>query len=167
MSYFARIVSSAALLFVTAPFAFAAEELVISADQTQILKTSAKPGTIIIGSPGIVDASMQNGSIYLQGKNFGSTNIIILDRKGNEIANYDVTVRDSASNVVAIYKAGERYSYSCIPSCQPAPQVGDNVNYVYSSLGAQSARQENMMKSTSVESQPTTGGNGGEQAANN
>lgn len=158
MSHVARLALCGACLYTLAVPASAAQELVINIAQTQILETSAKPGTIIIGAPGVVDASMQGGKIFLQGKGYGSTNIIILDRKGAEIGNYEVTVKRVGSNDVAIYKAGERYSYVCAPNCEAAPQVGDNSNYVYTTLGAQGATQSFAMQSTSTESTPTNGG---------
>ena len=159
MSIFARLASSAVCLVALAVPASAAEELVINVDQTQILKTAAKPGTIIIGSPGIVDASMQGGNILLQGKSYGSTNIIILDRKGAEMLSFNVTVKTSGTNNVAVYKAGERFTYSCTPACETAAQVGDNSNFLFTTLSASSAKQEFLMRSTSTESQPSNGGN--------
>lgn len=157
MTYAARLASCGLFVFALAVPASAAEELVINIDQTQILQTSSKPGTIIIGSPGIVDASMQGGKIFLQGKAYGTTNMILLDRKGGEIANYNVTVKFADTNNVALYKAGDRYTYSCAPVCQAAPQVGDDTNFVFSTLGAQSNRQTFSMQSTSAQAQPTNG----------
>lgn len=105
--------------------ALAAEELLVNADETKVVRPSAKPGTIVIGNPSIVDATMENGNLFIQGKAFGSTNMIVLDTAGHEIANYDITVRISGNHNLVVYKAGGRYSYTCAPLCQEAIQVGD------------------------------------------
>jgi hypothetical protein len=119
------ILSVAMMLAAASTAAFAAEELLVNTDETKVVRPSAKPGTIVIGNPSIVDATMENGNLFIQGKAFGSTNMIILDAAGKEIGNYDVTVRISGNHNVAVFKAGGRYSYTCAPLCQEAVQVGD------------------------------------------
>lgn len=105
--------------------AFAGEEFIVNVDETKVVRPSAKPGTIVIGNPSIVDATIEGGNMFIQGKSFGSTNMIVLDVGGKEIANYDITVSLGGNHNIAVYKAGGRYSYTCAPLCQEAIQIGD------------------------------------------
>lgn len=138
--------------------AIAAEELLVNADETKVLRPSAKPGTIVIGNPSIVDATMENGNLFVQGKAFGSTNMIVLDTAGREIANYDITVRMSGSNNVAVFKAGGRYSYTCAPLCQEAIQVGD-VHTFTGEVITLTEQKSNLAKG--ISNQDTNGDGGG------
>lgn len=121
----APLIISAFMLAASFGTSLAAEELLVNTDETQVVHLPAKPGTLVIGNPSIVDATMESGNVFIQGKSFGSTNMIILDTKGKEIANYAITVRLGGNNNVALYKAGDRFSYTCAPLCQEAIQVGD------------------------------------------
>jgi hypothetical protein len=121
--------SVAVLAILSSSLAAAAEGLVIKTDQTQLLNVSGNPGTAIIGNPSIADATVHGSKIFLHGRAFGATNIIILDQDGNQLAAFDVTVENRDSNNVALFKAGQRYSYDCAPTCQTAMQVGDEPIY--------------------------------------
>jgi hypothetical protein len=105
--------------------AFAGEPLVLLTDQTQLLAVPRTPGTVVVGNPSIADVTIQGQQVFLHGRAFGTTNIMILDETGAEIADFEVTVQLGGSNNVALYKAGARYSYVCAPDCEATFQVGD------------------------------------------
>lgn len=154
----APLLISAMLLAAMQLPAIAAEELIVNADETQVVRPSAKPGTIVIGNPSVVDATMEGGNIFIQGKAFGSTNMIILDQGGREIANYAVTVRVGGNHNLAMYKAGSRYSYTCAPLCEEAIQVGD-VHAFTGELITLSEQKANLAKG--ISNQDTNGDGGG------
>lgn len=138
--------------------AVAAEEFLVNVDETKVVRPSAKPGTIVIGNPSIVDATLESGNLFIQGKSFGSTNMIILDTSGREIANYDVTVSIGGNHNVAMYKAGARYSYTCAPLCQEAIQVGD-VHTHTGELISLTEMKSNLAKGISNQDSNGDGGN--------
>ena len=106
--------------------ASAAETLILKTDQTQVMMLNKVPGTVVIGNPSIADLTIEGKQLFLHGRGFGTTNIIIFDQAGKEAYNYEVTVMNGASNDVAMYKAGSMFTYVCAPDCEGAMHVGDN-----------------------------------------
>ena len=125
-----RVTASAlTLASISTSTAFAAQELIVKTDQTQLIDVTGIPGTVIIGNPSIVDATVHGQKIFVHGRAYGSTNMIILDQNGNQLASLDVTVQLGGINNLAIYKAGVRFSYVCAPNCESTLQSGDQVDW--------------------------------------
>jgi hypothetical protein len=121
-----RVTTSAlALAYLYTPAALAAQELIIKTDQTQLISVSGTPGTVVIGNPSIADATVHGDKIFVHGRAFGSTNLIILDENGNQLSSLDITVQLGGENNLAVYKAGARFSYVCAPTCEASLQSGD------------------------------------------
>jgi hypothetical protein len=126
MLKFSRITASAlALAFFYTSAAIAAQELIIKTDQTQLIDVTGNPGAVVIGNPSIADATVHGSKIFVHGRAYGSTNLIILDQNGNQLASLDITVQQGGVNNLAIFKAGARFSYVCAPNCEPTLQSGD------------------------------------------
>jgi len=116
--------SALALAFLHTSASQAAQELIVKTDQTQLISISGTPGAVVIGNPSIADATVHGNKIFVHGRAFGSTNLIILDESGNQLTALDITVQMGGQNNLAVYKAGARYSYVCAPSCEaPCKQV--------------------------------------------
>lgn len=125
-----------ALVVIADGNAFAGSAISIQTDQTQLIALAAEPGTVVVGNPSIADVSVNGKQVFMHGRAYGDTNIIILDASGNQMANFDVTVTHAANSEVAIYSAqtaatipASRYSYTCSPNCQRAMVPGDDVQY--------------------------------------
>lgn len=146
--------SALALAFLYTSAAFAAQELIIKTDQTQIISISGSPGAVVIGNPSIADATVQGDKIFVHGRAYGSTNLIVLDQSGKQLASLDITVQLGGVNNLAVYKAGSRYSYVCAPTCEATLQAGDNVDWF-----------GDIAKMNSKKSDAATGKASGDQAA--
>jgi hypothetical protein len=113
--------------------ASAAEPLVLLTDQTQLLKLPRPAGTIVVGNPTFADVTVQGQLVFLHGRGFGTTNIIIMDEDGAEMENFEVTVQMGGSNNLALFKGGSapayRFSFVCAPNCERTLQVGDENQY--------------------------------------
>jgi hypothetical protein len=121
-----RITSTAlALAFLHTSASLAAQELIIKTDQTQLISVSGTPGTVVIGNPSIADVTVHGSKLFVHGRAFGSTNLIILDENGNQLSALEVTVMLGGENNLQIYKAGARFSYVCAPGCEGTLQSGD------------------------------------------
>ena len=119
-----RVTSSAlALAFLHTSATLAAQELIIKTDQTQLISISGTPGAVVIGNPSIADATVHGDKIFVHGRAFGSTNLIILDENGNQLSSLDITVQLGGENNLALFKAGARYSYVCAPNCEGNPAI--------------------------------------------
>jgi Flp pilus assembly secretin CpaC len=128
-----RLAIAAVLLSLT-PAARAANDVTILADQAKILSVSGQPGTVVVGNPNIADVSVQGEQVVLVGRNFGVTNLIVLDRDGKQLAALDVTVQYPDKNAVHVFKAAGRMSLVCAPVCEQTLQVGDDLPRVFKPL---------------------------------
>ena len=117
--------------------ASAAEVIAVETDRSIMMNLPASPGAIVIGNPSIADVSVNGDKIFLHGRGFGQTNLIVLDLDGKKIMDYDLVVRNSADSVVAVYSPGGFYnsdgptrrSYTCLPNCEAQFQVGDDTSF--------------------------------------
>lgn len=108
----------------------------VKADQAKLVAMSGAPNTVVVGNPLYADVSIKQGMIVVHGRHFGTTNVLVLDSGGNELANFELEVVRGGSQNVTVYKAGSRFSYSCTPACESALQVGDNQGY-YDSINTE------------------------------
>lgn len=102
----------------------------VFADQAKILALPGDPATMIIGNPMIAEVTVQNEVMAIHGRHFGSTNLIILDRDGKQIAAYEITVENGGGSRMQIYKSGMRMSYNCNPNCESIAVPGDEASYM-------------------------------------
>ncbi len=119
-------VSVLGMLVFLAPIAFAGEPLAIKTDSSLLMTVSAEPGTVVIGNPSIADVTMNGKQIFIHGRAFGETNLLILDVAGSQIANFDITVIENNSNIVTLYRGTLHNTFSCAPNCNPTMMVGDD-----------------------------------------
>ncbi len=128
MSAFARSTFGAALfsgLVLMSLPAMATQPVVVGADRAKIIDISGDPATVIVGNPLFADASIQRGKVIILGRHFGATNVIVLNRDGQPLAEFEVSVTRGGSQNVVLYKAGKTWSYSCAPNCEYHLTVGD------------------------------------------
>ncbi len=130
-SYLAAGLFCAAL---TLSGAAAAEDITVKTDETMLIKVSGKPGTVAVGNPSIADATFENGNLFITGRSFGSTNLIVLDQNGKELANLSISVQSGGNNNIVVFGAGLRKSMACAPLCEASVQPGDEANYSASIL---------------------------------
>jgi hypothetical protein len=105
--------------------ASAAEKLVLETDHSQIIVLPSLPGSIVIGNPTIADATVEGNKLFVHGRSFGTTNMMIMDMSGNEVASFEVSVTHVTENTVALFKGTARESYNCAPYCEAEMQIGD------------------------------------------
>ncbi len=135
--------AATATLFYVALFAAAgAEGITIESDKTQMITVAVKPGTVVVGNPSIADISINGNQVFVHGHGYGNTNIIILDTQGNQLANFDVTVKQSISNAVTLFRSSSRYSMACDPICEFNLQPGDQVDWFKGIAEQQAAKND-------------------------
>jgi hypothetical protein len=137
---FIRVVAALILACVAGPIAWAVDvtgqgsgqstarqgpsggELGMAPGSAEILKVARSVGTIIIGNPDIVDASVINEStVAVTAKTAGTTNMILLDAQQAEILRTIVQVGPRPRQVQVL--SGDRsQAYACTPSCAPDPK---------------------------------------------
>jgi hypothetical protein len=104
-----------------------AADLVVSYDQSQLLRLPRPVSEVIIGNPSIADVAVQGGNLLvITGKSFGITNIIALDGDRNVIQDQRVIVDQDDRRTVALYRGPARQTFTCSPVCSPSIVVGDD-----------------------------------------
>lgn len=127
-----KLLSAALIAFgmITASAGFdqanAKETISVTVDHAKVMRISRPAATVIIGNPGIADATVQDDStLIITGKSFGVTNMIILDSEGQPIADALLAVRGEQVNAVTVYRRTDRVTYSCSPNCERSLVLGD------------------------------------------
>lgn len=111
---------------VIATVAQAKDPISITIDRAKVMRLPAPADTVIIGNPGIADATIHDRvTLILTGKVVGTTNLVILDAKGNPIADEILSVGKIRDGLVSVQRGANRYSYSCTPDCNTMFEVGD------------------------------------------
>ncbi len=123
------VLAVASLSAVTATGSLAGSEIVVMADEAKLLSIGGDVSTVVVGNPAIADATVQGQNVFVHGRSYGSTNLIVLDRQGSQIANLGVTVMQGGNSNLTVFRGGGKYSYVCEPQCQVALRVGDKTDY--------------------------------------
>uniref|UniRef100_UPI001954A29A pilus assembly protein N-terminal domain-containing protein n=1 Tax=Proteus mirabilis TaxID=584 RepID=UPI001954A29A len=83
--------------------------LTVTMDQARIVRLPPRVSTLVIGNPLIADATVQTGGLMvLTGKGIGSTNLIALDARGEQLMAVQIRVRPQNDAVVQVYRGVER-----------------------------------------------------------
>jgi hypothetical protein len=96
-------------------------------DQVHVLTFKAPVKTVFVGNPVIADITVIDPThVFILGKNFGTTNLIALDGKGNETFNEQVTVLDRPGSSVTVQRGINKTTMNCNTSrCQATTTPGD------------------------------------------
>ena len=107
--------------------AAATDPIRLNAGYVSLLKLDQTVGTIVIGNPDVVDATLQgNNAILLTAKKItgsAATNLIVLNTQDAEIFNATIIVGSQATKteIHSKGKAGglhEYWAYRCMPTCE-------------------------------------------------
>src|SRR5512146_678458 len=65
----------------------AADPISVIVDRAKVLRISQPADVVIIGNPAIADATIQDSrTLIITGRSYGTTNLIVLDKQGQQIA---------------------------------------------------------------------------------
>ncbi|HEX2256356.1 MAG TPA: pilus assembly protein N-terminal domain-containing protein [Afifellaceae bacterium] len=95
-------------------------------DFAKIITLDEPVSTIVIGNSGIADAAMgDDRTIVLTGKAAGTTNMILIGRGGEQIANATVRVASDTRHLTTVFRGKDRQTFSCAPTCEQVIAIGD------------------------------------------
>jgi hypothetical protein len=108
--------------------AAAADPIRLNPGYVSLVKLDQAVGTIVIGNPEVVDATLQGrNAILLTAKKINgsaATNLIVLDAQENEIFNATIVVGSQGGTKTEIHSKGragglhEYWAYRCMPTCE-------------------------------------------------
>ncbi|MBJ3784645.1 pilus assembly protein N-terminal domain-containing protein [Devosia sediminis] len=104
--------------------------ITVNVNMARVLRISAPAATVIVGNPGIADVTIQDPqTLILTGKSYGQTNLIVLDSRGEPVADTLVEVVQMAAGIMTVYQGQNRTTLSCAPTCQPVVMMGDDAGF--------------------------------------
>ena len=102
----------------------------VNVNMARVLRISAPAATVIVGNPGIADVTIQDPqTLILTGKSYGQTNLIVLDSRGEPVADTLVEVVQMSAGLMTVYQGQSRTTLSCAPICQPVVMMGDDAGF--------------------------------------
>ncbi len=87
------------------------------------------PATVVVGNPSIADVTVEGKNVFLHGHAQGTSNVIVLDEDGKQLADYEVSVLKGSDNNVSVFKAGLSYTFNCVAECEAMLHIGDDPGY--------------------------------------
>ena len=103
----------------------------ISVDRAKVVRIPRAADTVVIGNPGIADATLQDATtIVITGRTAGETNIIVLDEAGDPIVDETIVVGRPLHATVRLYTGTVQRTYACAPSCTAVVDAGDEPKWV-------------------------------------
>lgn len=117
----------------------AESSVTVKVDQAMMINIAGQAGTVVVGNPNIADITVRGTQVFVHGKNQGTTNMIVLDRDGNQLAMVEVNVDTTGGHPTTVFYGGARNSYNCVPICEPTLQVGDQNEAFFKILAEQNS----------------------------
>lgn len=115
----------------------------VTIDFAKLLLLERPASTVIIGNTGIAYANLSDDkTLILTGKTAGSTNLIVLDANGGEVANLVLEVVSGGPNFVTVHQGVRRQTFSCGRRCEPILSVGDDPEHFSTTSSQIDARQD-------------------------
>ncbi|ANH06285.1 MULTISPECIES: pilus assembly protein N-terminal domain-containing protein [Shinella] len=116
----AKLAIAAFVVAATASSALADEPLMrVYMDHARVLKLDRPVSKVIIGNADVADATVADAqTIVLTGRNFGTTNLVLLDADGNAIVDERILVSIDEGNTVRVFRQTDRSVLSCTPNCE-------------------------------------------------
>lgn len=98
----------------------------VKVNRAKVMRIPRPASMIIIGNTAIADATIRDSqTLIITGKQYGTTNLIVLDAAGEPIADEVVRVSSATDDNIVVYKRGVRSTFSCNPDCERLMRVGD------------------------------------------
>ncbi len=120
--------AAAALIAVTPAYA-AGNTVALALDEVHTLTFKAPVATVYVGNPTIADVTMLDARhAFVQGKGYGRTNIVALNRDNVQVYNASIAVVGTQdSSTVTLNRGAQRVTLTCAGGrCEPTPTPGDD-----------------------------------------
>lgn len=107
-----------------------AQQLSVEASKTIPLRLTGTASSIVVGNKNIADVAVHDERlIFVTGKSYGTTNLMVFNKAGEEVYSAEVVVTANSSNLVTVNRAGQNQTYDCAPTCRSALTLGDDPEY--------------------------------------
>jgi hypothetical protein len=129
-----------------------ADTMSLTLDEVQTITFPRAVATVNVGNPAIADITMIDARrAFIQGKAYGTTNIIAITRDGEPVSNTLISVFSRQASTVTLNRGTQRTTYNCTSArCEVAPQPGDGKDAFAEGNGQALAHQELARKAAGV-----------------
>lgn len=110
----------------------------VDLNKTEIVRLPAAASAVLIGNTSIADVSIHSSNIiFVVGRSYGETNLVILDADGHTMMDANIQVTNTPGyGSIRLHKIGVgRETYRCAPYCLASPQLGDEPGFVGNNTG--------------------------------
>ena len=100
----------------------------LALDEVHTLAFQTPVSTVYVGNPSIADVTMIDARhAFVQGKGYGRTNVMALNRENVVVFNTHITVTgNDGSGTVTLNRGAQRVTLNCAGGrCEPTPMPGD------------------------------------------
>jgi hypothetical protein len=119
-----------------------AQDIRVTIDSAAPLRLSAPAQGIAVGNGSIIGVSVQNDRLlFVTGRAYGSTNLVIVAADGRVIYSGRVTVLPDETDAVMFTRGSATQRLECTPLCRPRPDIGDGADSFGRANEQASARQ--------------------------
>lgn len=103
-----------------------AADFSVEINQSRAVHLAAPVSTLMVGNPSIADVNVEGAKLlYVIGKSYGRTNIVALDDKGRQIAQFNVNVIGQQTSAVTLMRGAGQVTYNCTPRCERTVNPSD------------------------------------------
>ena len=153
-----RAFLAAALLAAATPAATAGDSVALALDEVHTITFKTPVATVYVGNPTIADVTMLDARhAFVQGKGYGRTNIVALNRDNVQVFNAHVTVVGAHdAGTVTLNRGAQRITLTCAGGrCEPTPTLGDDQK-AFEAANTQTATHQSTARgvATAMESKP-------------
>lgn len=126
MSILSKLGAAAAtVMFLSA--GASADQFTVESGKTKPLRLKQEVASVVLGNPNVADVAVHDANLlFISGKVFGTTNLIIFDDAGKAIYEGDIVVTTNTANMITVKRGGSNFTYDCAPDCRPALTIGDS-----------------------------------------
>ncbi|MDE2183443.1 MAG: pilus assembly protein N-terminal domain-containing protein [Alphaproteobacteria bacterium] len=148
------ILFAATALIACASIPASAAGTAVPLDEVRMIVFKKPVSTLYVGNPLIADVTMiDKRHAFVQGKAFGTTNIIALDADGRQVSNSRIVVAGGGPAVVTLQRGASQTTYSCAASrCDVTPTPGDGKDS-YDSQLEQISKHQSMLAKAATDGQ--------------
>jgi hypothetical protein len=107
-----------------------AGQLSVEANKTVPVRIPGAAASIVLGNKNVADVAVHDEHlIFITGKTFGTTNLMVFNKNGDQVYSTEIVVTVNSSNLVTVNRSGENYTYDCAPECRSVASPGDASAY--------------------------------------
>ena len=104
-----------------------AGEVQVALDQSRPISLPDAATGVVVGNPSVAGVSIQNNRLlFVTGRSYGSTNLIVVGPTGRPIFETRITVITDETNVVMVTRGSATARLDCSPLCRRRPDISDD-----------------------------------------